>query len=275
MTQSNGRSGRSSVQSIDRAVAILRCFGVRRPDLGISELARHTGLSTSTVHRLLIAMQANGLVRQTADRRYRLGALVVQLARGGGIPDTLRDAAIPALGALRDAHEETTAVHELTPSGERVILEQAESHHELRRTYTEFGIPIPLPQGAPGKVMLAFQPWHRQLDVLGKPLDQVTPQTITDPRKLAAQLAEIRRRGFALSLGERTPGIRTVAAPVFDFGDRVVGCLCITGPEMRMPVERLLKLGSAVSAAAWSVSEQLGATADGRSRCTTAASAPL
>jgi IclR family acetate operon transcriptional repressor len=265
---------RGSVQSIDRAVAILRCFDGRRPDLGISDLARSTGLSTSTVHRLLLAMQANQLVRQTADRRYALGPLVVQLARGGGLPDTLRDAAMPVLRALRDETEETAAVHELLPSRHRVVVDQVESHHQLRRTYTEFGIPVPLPQGAPGKALLAFLPWEEQATVLAGTLAQVTPQTITDRDLLAAQLAEARSLGFAKSLSERTPGIRTVAAPVFDFSGQVVGCLSLSGPEMRMPPERMEQLGERVVPAAWSVSQLLGATTQERDRCIARASAP-
>jgi IclR family acetate operon transcriptional repressor len=265
---------RAAVQSIDRAVALLRCFDLRRPDLGISDLARATGLSTSTVHRLLLAMQANGLIRQTADRRYALGPLVVQLARSGGIPNTLRDAAMPVLSALRDDTEETAAVHELLPSGQRVVVDQVVSHHQLRRTYTEFGVPVPLPQGAPGKVLLAFLPWAQQAAVLAGPLEQVTPQTITDPEVLATQLAETRARGYARSMAERTPGIRTVAAPVVDFSGQVVGCLSLSGPEMRMPLERMEQLGEQIVPAAWSVSELLGATAEGRDRCTARAAAP-
>ena len=274
MSSESAAPRRAAVQSIDRAVALLRCFDVRRPDLGISDLARTTGLSTSTVHRLLLSMQANGLIRQTADRRYALGPLVVQLARSGGIPSTLRDAAMPVLRALRDDTEETAAVHELLPSGQRVVVDQVVSHHQLRRTYTEFGLPVPLPQGAPGKVLLAFLPWEEQAAVLAGPLEQVMPQTITDPEVLATQLAETRARGYALSMAERTPGIRTVAAPVFDFSAQVVGCLSLSGPEMRMPLERMEQLGEQIVPAAWSVSELLGATAEGRDRCTARASAP-
>jgi IclR family acetate operon transcriptional repressor len=265
-------SRRGSVQSIDRAVAILRCFDARTPDLGISDLARATGLSTSTVHRLLLAMQENGLIRQTAHRRYAIGPLVAQLAHSGGIPAGLRDAAMPVLRALRDETEETAAVHELLPTGQRVVLDQVESRHQLRRTYTEFGIPVPLRVGAPGKVLLAFSPPDRQAGVLAGPLTQVLPQTITDPVVLAAQLAEIRTIGFARSMSERTPGIRSVAAPVFDFSGHVIGCLSISGPELRMPPERLEQLGTVIVPAAWSVSELLGATPAGRDSCTARAS---
>ena len=86
MAEDGNGGGRSAVQSVDRAVAILRCFDARRPTLGISDIARATGLSTTTTHRLLVAMQSNRLVRQTSDRRYGLGPLLVQLARSGALP---------------------------------------------------------------------------------------------------------------------------------------------------------------------------------------------
>jgi IclR family acetate operon transcriptional repressor len=272
--QASPAGGRSAVQSIDRTVAILRCFDARHPELGTSDIARLTGLTTSTVHRLLRAMAANRLVRQGTDRRYALGLLVVQLARGGGMPQTLRDAAMPVLRVLRDTCEETAAVHELMASGERAVIDQVESHHQLRRTYPEIGVPLPLPQGAPGKALLAFLPWTKQVEVLSGQLEQITPQSITDPATLADQLARARARGFATSMSERTPGIRTVAAPVFDSSARVVGALSLSGPEMRMPMQRLEQLGDQVAAAAWSVSEVLGATPQARAQCASLAAAP-
>ena len=178
--------GRSSVQSIDRAVAILRCFDARRPTLGISDIARATGLSTTTTHRLLVAMQANNVIRQTSDRRYGLGPLLVQLARNGAVPTTLRDAALPVMTALRDEVDETVGLHELLPSGERVVVDQVESHHELRRTYTDIGVPIPLPHGAPGKAILSVLPSEEQERRLARPIASITPKTITDPDALRA-----------------------------------------------------------------------------------------
>jgi IclR family acetate operon transcriptional repressor len=249
----------SDVQSIDRAVLILRCFTARTPRLGITEIARATGLSTSMTHRLLASMQANRLVRQGPDRRYALGSLLVQLARNGATY-TLRDTALPAMTELRDATDETAAVHELLPSDERAVLDQVESHQPLRRTYTEFGVPIPLPHGAPGKIMLAFLPAARREAILAEPITPVTPGTITNVDEMREELRLARERGFALSLAERTPGIRTVAAAIFDHTGQVVGCLSISGPEVRMPEARLLELGPRIRAAAWEVSEALGAT---------------
>jgi IclR family acetate operon transcriptional repressor len=251
----------SSVQSIDRAVLILRCFTPRTPALGISDIARMTGLSTSTVHRLLGALLANRLVRRTADRRYALGPLLVQLVRGGAAPTTLRDAALPAMTALRDAVDETVGLHELLPTGERAVLDQVESHQPLRRTYTEFGVPIPLVYGAPGKIMLALLDETQVETILRRPIEPVTATTITDPQVLRRELRRDRERRFAFSLSERTPGIRTVAAPIFDATGTVVGAMSVSGPEVRMPKARLSELAPLVRDAAWEISETLGATA--------------
>ena len=251
---------RNGVQSIDRAAAILRCFDARRQTLGISDIARATGLSTTTTHRLLAALQENRLVRQTPDRRYGLGPLVVQLARGGAVPATLRDAALPVMTALRDEVEETVGIHELLPSLERAVVDQVEAHRELRRTYTDIGKPIQLPHGAPGKAILAMLPTARQDAVLARPIDAVTPATITDPERLRTQLAEVRRRGWADSRAERTPGIRAVAAPVFDHRGAVTGARGLSVPEVRMDDARAEELGRRAAAAAWSVSESMGAT---------------
>ena len=252
---------RSTVQSVDRAVVILRCFDARRPTLGISDIARATGLSTTTTHRLLVAMQANRLIRQTSDRRYGLGPLLVQLARSGALPTTLRDAALPHMTALRDEVDETVGLHELLPNGERVVVDQVESHQELRRTYTDIGVPIHLPHGAPGKAILSMLPVDEQEFWLSRPIESVTPLTVTDPGELRAELAAARRRGWAGSNSERTPGIRAVAAPIFDHTGGVIGALGLSVPEVRMDDARTDELGRRARECAWQISEDLGTSA--------------
>jgi IclR family acetate operon transcriptional repressor len=271
MTPGAGNGPRTGVQSVDRAVAILRCFDARRPDLGISEIARMTGLSTSTTHRLLVAMQTNRLVRQTADRRYGLGPLLVQLARSGAVPTTLRDAALPLMHVLRDEIDETVAVHELLPTGERAVLDQVESRQVLRRTYTDIGVPIDLPHGAPGKAILAVLPLDRQEWWLNRPITAVTPRTVTDPGVLRVQLAVVRARGWSESQSERNSGIRAVAAPLFDHTGEVVGALGTSVPDVRMDDQRAAHLGLRLREVAWQVSETLGATAEAVARSIAAA----
>lgn len=255
------QAGRAAgVQSIDRAAAILRTFSEHRAELTLSEISRSTGLTTSTVHRLLAAMHQNKLVRQTRERRYAPGPLIVQLVLGDVVATTLRETARPIMSGLRDDIEETVGLHTLLPTDERVVVDQAESHQPLRRTYTELGMPIPLPYGAPGKALCAWLPRARCEAILQQGLLAITATTITDPGELRRQFAEIHRRGFAMSLAERTPGIRSVAAAFFDHSGAVTGCLSVSGPEMRMPAERMEAIGHRVRQAAWAISEALGAS---------------
>jgi IclR family acetate operon transcriptional repressor len=263
MATSTGPAPSSSgVQSIDRAAAILGSFTHQRPAVGVTDIASETGLATSTVHRLLAALEFNRLVRRTSDRRYVLGPLLLQLAHAAAAHAALRDVAFPIMLALRDRVGETVGLHELAGEGDRVTVAQAESRQALRRTYTDLGTPVPLPQGAPGKALLAFLPAVQQEDILRSPLEAVTVATITDPEVLRDQLTETRRTGYSVSLGERTPGIRSAAAPIWDYTGHPIACLSISAPELRMPLGRCHELGALVRRASREVSELMGATSD-------------
>jgi IclR family acetate operon transcriptional repressor len=101
---------------------------------------------------------------------------------------------------------------------------------------------------------------EQQESWLSRPIDAVTPRTVTDPEALRTQLADARARGWAGSDSERTPGIRAVAAPVFDHTGAVVGALGLSVPEIRMDDARAVELGERARQTAWLVSEALGAT---------------
>ncbi len=254
---------RDGVQSIDRAVAILRCFDGRRPELGISELARSTGLSTSTVHRLLRAMQTNHLVRQTGAKRYGLGPFLLQLANSGAMPRTLREAALPFMTELRDEFDETIGLHELAGIGHRIVAAQVESHQELRRTYTDIGVPISLVHGGPGKAILSAMPAAECARHLPERIQPITPATVVDPEAIRHELEVARAHGYSESRGQRTVGICAVATPIFDHSQRVVGAIGASVPDVRMTEERINEIGSRIREVAWQLSIALGATAEG------------
>lgn len=247
----------NGVQSLDRAVAILDCFTAERQELGLSEIARITGLTTSTAHRLLHSLQSHGLVRRVPDRRYTLGPHLLRLARGAHPGVDLQVVALPVMRRLRDATGETVGLHVL--SGRcRLVVDQVESRQPLRRTYTELEERIPLHQGAPGKVLLAFLPAEEREVVLAGPLEAATPATITDPGLLRTELEQITRSGRAFSFEERVVGIRTVAVPIRNHAGAVRASVSVTGPALRVTAARLEELAPPSIRAGAEISAILG-----------------
>lgn len=246
------------MQSIDRAVAILETFTSEQPILGVAEIARLTGLTRSTTHRILASLARHELVIKVNERgRYALGPHVIRLASVLNASRDLLYLAKPIMTRLRDETGETVGFHVLH-SDSRVIVDQVESLEPLRRTYTEIGEPLPLHQGAPGKVLLAFAPDQLRQQVLRGALEAATEHTIVDSKKLEKDLAETIKRSYALSYSERVRGIHTIAVPVFIQTGEVVATLSITGPSSRLSRRRLVEIAPAAIAAGRELSQLLG-----------------
>lgn len=249
----------ASVEAIERAILILDVFSVDRPELGVAEITRATGLKRSTVHRALASLESGGLLKQDpATQKYGLGSKVVRLAHILESQTSLTTIAMPHMKVLRDRFNETIALHVLDGQT-RVVVQQVESTHDLRRTYHEMGKQLPLYAGSPGKVILAFLPPGEIREIIADTgLSRFTGKTIADPEALLADLEEIRRQGFATSVGERSDGISSISCPVRDRGGRVVASINISGPEQRFTRSRALECLSALRAATRAVSRELG-----------------
>jgi DNA-binding IclR family transcriptional regulator len=236
------------VQSADRALAILAAFSARRPDLGVSELAAELGMHKSTVSRLLAVLQARGLVRREGDR-FSPGP---ELARLGAVAVSSLALAQVAREPLRLLAEETgETVNLAVRQGDQALnVQQVQTAHFVGVTdWTGRG--APLHAAANGKVLLAFGAAPLQ-----DALERLTPRTIVDPAALEAELAEVRRRGFATAVEELEVGLHAAAAPVFDrFGD-CVAAVSVSGPSYRLA--DLPAAGAACAATAASISECLG-----------------
>ncbi|HID64445.1 MAG TPA: ArsR family transcriptional regulator, partial [Anaerolineae bacterium] len=70
-----------TLQSVDRAIAVLKAFSEEEPELGVTGLSQRLGLPKSTVYRLLASLQQEGIVDQNPEtEKYRLGIELVHLA---------------------------------------------------------------------------------------------------------------------------------------------------------------------------------------------------
>jgi IclR family acetate operon transcriptional repressor len=220
------------VQAVDRALDVLERLAAAGGPVGVSALARSSGLPIGTIHRLLRTLAARGYVRQEASRAYALGPAVLRL--GHATAWTLAAPARPYLARLVEISGETANLAVL--EGDRVMyVAQSPSPHRLRM-FAEVGRHVTPHSTAVGKVLLAYlAPDAAQAIVRAIGLPARTPTTITDPDAFTAELDRVRARGWALDNGEEEAGVRCVAVPVRD-GARVVAAMSVSGPAARFDV---------------------------------------
>jgi DNA-binding IclR family transcriptional regulator len=114
-----------------------------------------------------------------------------------------------------------------------------------------------------GKVMLAFGTQRAAELVLRGPLEAITPATETDPRRLRGTLAEVRRQGYAISVGHLEDGLVTIAAPVLN-GGRPIAAVSCSGPTFRITPRDHAQLIRATVDAATAIGHRVAGRSDAR-----------
>jgi DNA-binding IclR family transcriptional regulator len=248
-----------SIQSIERAAAILRLLSGRARRLGVGELAGELGLPKGTVHGILRTLQNVGFVEQDAETgKYQLGAALLHMGSSYLDGNELRTRALNWADSLAARANESVRIGTLH-DGKALVV-----HHVFRpdnsRQALEVGVLLPGHATALGKVLLAHNPYATD-ELIAEGLDAFTARTVTEPASLRSELDDVRARGWASDLEELVEGEVSLAAPIADRRGATVGAIGISGP-----IERLSETGSPrsdlisyVREAARSVSRDLGA----------------
>lgn len=176
------------------------------------EMVVRSGLARPTVYRLLANLENLGLVRRDPSGVVRLGLRLIRWGQAALDLDVVQ-VSRPVMTAL---HQETgESVQLYVPDGTaRVCVAAVDRGAGLRDT-VPVGARLPLDRGSAGKVLRAFG-------------------AVVVPDADDAELAAIRRRGFAESVAEREPGVASVSAPVRDPLGTVVAAICLSGPLSRL-----------------------------------------
>lgn len=237
---------------------ILDCFSVDKPEIGVREIARMTGLTTSTVGRLMTAMKERGILNQNAATRgYSLG---IRLLTWTGVYLTsldIRTIAQPIMSELQQVTQETISLY-LRDGHDRVCVERLESPQTVR-IVARLGRRLPLYAGSAGKAILAYLTDTMIKDIVeASSLTPFTARTITDPVVLHEELEKVRQKGYAFSHGEWIQDASGVAAPIFGPNREVIGALTISGPSQRFTRETIEKYAREVVASAQDISRQMG-----------------
>lgn len=235
----------AGTQAIGRALAVLQVMADSAEELSIAQISARLGLANGTTSRIVRALQVEGFVARHPDSdTFYLGSGAILLGqaaqRGFGL-----DKALPLLEQLNaDTCESVNLV--VRDGGESVVMLRVQSTLPLRFEQHP-GARFPLYSTASGKAILAFSPdADSYVKSLPPRLEQLTPHTLTTPAKLAAQLVQVRRRGYSVDDQENVDGVRCVGAPVLDSDRRAQAALVVQVPAVRMPTQRVKELGELV-----------------------------
>ncbi|MEV3977280.1 IclR family transcriptional regulator [Nonomuraea sp. NPDC049758] len=228
-----------TIQSVERAAAILRLLASGPRQLGVAELARALGLPKGTLHGILRTLVRVGFVEQdAATGKYRLGATLLHLGSSYLDVNELRTRSINWADALAGRSRESAWIGTLHEGHVLVI------HHVFRPDDSmqtlQVGTYLPTHASALGKVLLAYDPYGESL--AAAPLPAYTDRTLVDAAKLEEDLEQVRARGWAAEMEELTEGEVAIAAPIKDPRGLVVGAIGIRGAVERLTADGALTM---------------------------------
>lgn len=201
--------------------------------IGVTEIARRTGVSKSTVHLSVQTLRAAGFVeRDNASGRYVLGLAAAQL---GAVAMTQSRLIAALAEPMRDLAERSMEAVSLgVRTGDQVVfVKRFETSHVLRTSIRE-GTHMPLHASASGKVILAGLSADELLDLYpDERLPEQASNTLADRTALFTELDEVRAQGYSTSHDEFLDGVSGAAVPVV-IGGNVVASLSIAGPTARI-----------------------------------------
>jgi IclR family acetate operon transcriptional repressor len=236
------------LRALERVVAILEHVARDPRPAGPARIAETTGLSLSTVSRLMRQLADEGLLqRSERDATYVLGDRLLLLVQGSLAGADPVDRVGPLLRQVRDATGETTSLHRRRNNA-RVCIAKADSPHDVRRVIS-VGESLPLHGTAGGEVLLAGA-----LEAGGE--DAV--DGLEDP-ELRARLDKIVQTGWALNSDSYQPGVTGLAVAV-RYRGRTVAVLTVAGPSFRFSEKVALSHLPLVTQAADLIGSLLGPT---------------
>jgi DNA-binding IclR family transcriptional regulator len=246
------------VNSLERAFQILRCFTLTKPTLGLAEISAMTQLPKPTVFRLLAVMEKENFVARTPDGKgYRIGIRTFELSGIFLANLSLEVVARPAMEALAITYGMTCNLA-ILDEGQVVYMATAEKPGFMRYSPI-IGYRHYIHCSALGKAMTAHLPEAQVRAYLQRRgMPALSPYTITDPDRLIANLAEVRRLGYAMDEQEGAVGVCCLAVPIWDHTQKIVAAMSLSASSSLFTPEIITKISDDMKKHASNISRQLG-----------------
>jgi IclR family transcriptional regulator, acetate operon repressor len=248
------------VQSVDRALLIIETLAEDDEGYRLTDLAVRTGLSPSTVHRLLTTLEKRRFVQfDRGESTWHIGAQSFAVGSTFVRRRNFVTQALPYLRKLRDQTRETANLA-VVDDGAMVVLTRVESR-EIMRSVTKVGGRVPMVASGLGKALLATYSEQDVFAIIQRDgMPRLTSKSIVRAGELCKSLHDIRRQGYSVDDEEALIGLRCVSAVVYDDCSEPLAAISVSGKASRVPNDRLPILGKQVQEVAAELTMALGGT---------------
>lgn len=253
----------SSVKALDKALGILELIAATTNPVDLASLSKTAKVPKTTLLRLLNTLRKrNFLVQDPRSKDYRLGWALIYLGKKAEAAFSINRTFRPFLERLAAETGETASLV-LRDNDSAVYIDQVVSTNFIRAV-PSVGTHLNLYCTASGKLFLSFMPEAGKRDYLETHnLEKRTPNTITDPSRLARELSKIQVQGYSVDDEETEAGGFCLAAPIWDNEAQLIAAFSITGPADRIRAKTVDKLSEIIRRISADASEALGYTAVG------------
>ncbi|HRU39499.1 MAG TPA: IclR family transcriptional regulator [Candidatus Goldiibacteriota bacterium] len=248
----------TTVQSVERTLDIIETLSEYKTGVGVTTLSKELKLHKSTVHRLLTTLMLRKYVEQDGETsKYKLGMRLFELGNAVLSKLDIRQHAMPYLRQLWRTTGETIQLAIVDQF--KVLYVDVLETLERVGVKSNVGERVPLHCSAPGKIWLATLPDERLGEVLKLiKFEPFTPYTIENVEKLKLSIAQAKENGYAVDNQENSADLVSVAAAVRNYRGRVIACVAITAPALRMSEDRVKEMGFNVKSTAEKISQSMG-----------------
>jgi DNA-binding IclR family transcriptional regulator len=245
--------GETMIRAVGRALAIFDAYDNEHLSLSLQEIAERIRMPKTTAFRLVNTLERTGFLVRMDNQRY---CLSLKLARLGGLVRStlsILEIARPVMLQVNEQVTETIALNAVV-GNERMVLDAVDTPSPLM-SMARPGERQPLLLGASGRILMAYM----KPEVLEAVLKANVRAPDFDRAAFDREIARFKRQGYAVTRGQRVPGLTAIAVPIFDIHDDVKYSLALTGPSVRVD-PRDHELADVMVAAGRDISSRLGAS---------------
>lgn len=232
---------RDFVTALASGLEVIQAFDHEHPRMTLSEVAARTGMNRAKARRFLLTLHALGYVRKQ-QRYFELAPRVLQLGYAFLSANNYRDVIQQHLEDITAETGESSSLGVLD-GNDVIYVARSAAKHRLMAITLSVGTRLPAAHTSMGRILLA-QLSDTDLDhfLASVALESYTDKTVTEVSELRRQIIKARQQGYAISDQELDSGLRSIAVPVYDAKQHLMGAINISTNAARVDLDTLINV---------------------------------